>query len=143
MFQISNQITMGQPEERIVEDLEEIAKEIVGHEENARLRLREEREAVLQDVVARAAAILSSAYLISAEEALERLADLRLGVAMGLMAHPTLSVIDRLMVGIQPAHLLEQSGKELSAKERDELRASWLRDVMQQKAVEQKRRKTR
>ena len=54
MFQVSNQLTLGMAEERILSDLEEIVKEIAGHERNARERLKRERAAFTEDLAARA-----------------------------------------------------------------------------------------
>ena len=127
MFQISNQVTMGLAETRIVADLEEIVKEIVEHEKNARQRLLDTQPMLVYDVIWRSAAILSSAYLMSADEALNRLSDVRLGVAMGLLPEPSIEEIDELMTGVQPGHLRATFGRDLAQQERDALRAAWLR----------------
>lgn len=127
MFQVSNQLTLGMPEARIVSDLEEIVKEISGHEVNARERLKRERKAFTEDLAARAEGILASARLMTAQEALERLSELRLGIALGLAKGIEMQTVDRLLLDVQPAHLQTSVGREMSGEERDLERASRLR----------------
>lgn len=130
MFQISNQLTLGMPETRTVEDLDAIVKEIAGHEQNARERLRQERQTFAEDLAARAEGILGAARLMTAQEALERLSELRLGIALGLVAAIGMPQVDRLLRDVQPAHLQAAVGRTLTAEERDVERARRLRDEL-------------
>jgi protein arginine kinase len=127
MFQVSNQLTLGMPETRIVADLEEIVKEIAGHEQNARERLKRERKMFAQDLAARAGGLLASARLMTAQEALERLSELRLGIALGLAKGIEMQTVDRLLLEVQPAHLQTILGRSMSGEERDVERANRLR----------------
>lgn len=127
MFQVSNQVTLGQPEERVVADLEEIVKEVAGHEENARTRLKRERRVFAEDLAARAEALLGAARLMTTQEALERLSELRLGIALGLHRRITMQAVDRLLLDVQPAHLQVRQGAALESRERDVVRAERLR----------------
>ncbi len=127
MFQISNQLTLGVPESRTIEDLEAIVKEVAGHEQNARERLRRERRTFAEDLAARAAGILGAARLMTAQEALERLSELRLGIALGLVRGIGMPQVDRLLREVQPAHLQAAVGRNLTAAERDMERAKRLR----------------
>ncbi|WP_372799064.1 ATP--guanido phosphotransferase, partial [Pontiella sp.] len=54
MFQVSNQITLGRREDEIIAHLEQIVLELIDHENNARIRLMDEKSAVVEDHVARA-----------------------------------------------------------------------------------------
>lgn len=130
MFQVSNQLTLGMPEERLVADLEEIVKEIAGHERNARERLKRERRTFTEDLVARAEGILAAARLMTAQEALERLSELRLGIALGLSRRIGLDAVDRLLLDVQPAHLQVAAGRALGPEERDAERARRLREAV-------------
>ena len=127
MFQVSNQLTLGMSEERIVSDLEEIVKEIAGHEHNARARLKRERGPFMEDLTARAAGILTSARLMTTQEALERLSELRLGIALGLARKISMETVDRLLLDVQPAHLQTAAGRGMDGDERDGERAARLR----------------
>lgn len=127
MFQISNQRTLGLSEDRILADLEEIVKEIAGHEKNARERLLQEKVLLIEDRVARARGILASARLMTTQEALERLSELRLGAALGLTRGIGVGQVDEWLLAIQPAHLQQQAGRSLTHEERDVERARQLR----------------
>ena len=130
MFQVSNQLTLGMPEERIVSDLEEIVKEIAGHEQNARERLKRERLPFSTDLAARAEGILTSARLMTTQEALERLSELRLGIALGLTTGLDMRKVDCLLLDVQPAHLQALLGREMGSEERDWKRAERLRSEL-------------
>ena len=127
MFQVSNQLTLGLAEERIVTDLEAIAKEIAGHEQNARERLRRERPLFAEDLAARAEGILVSARLMTAQEALERLSELRLGIALDLVKDVAMKKVDELLLAVQPAHFQLRAGRDMPPEERDVERARLLR----------------
>lgn len=130
MFQVSNQLTLGMPETRIVHDLEEIVKEIAGHERNARERLKRERNRYAEDLAARAQGVLASARLMTTQEALERLSELRLGIALGLVRKFEMQAVDRLLLEVQPAHLQTKAGRSLDSEERDWMRAERLRSEL-------------
>lgn len=134
MFQVSNQRTLGLSEERILTDLEAIAQEISGHEQHARERLKRERTLFVEDLVARAEGILMFARIMTAQEALERLSDLRLGIALGLTNRSTLPQVDQWLLDVQPAHLQSLAGRELSGDERDLERARRLRRQLKRPA---------
>ncbi len=130
MFQVSNQLTLGMAEDRIVSDLEEIVKEIAGHEQNARERLKRERGPFTEDLVARAEAILASARLMTAQEALERLSELRLGITLGLERKIQMQAVDALLLAVQPANLQMIAGRTMRGEERDLERARMLRNEL-------------
>ncbi len=129
LFQISNQITLGENEAGIVENLQQIVLEIVEHEKNARIRLKEQRLATLKDNVGRAMGILSHAYMISSREALDLLSSLRLGSEMGIVKCRS-DFLDGFLMMNQPAHLQRYAGRHLSSRERDVLRAEIIRDQL-------------
>ena len=61
LFQISNQITLGQSEEEIIDNLHSVARQIIEHERAARKRMLEESRMRLEDRVNRSYGILSYA----------------------------------------------------------------------------------
>lgn len=127
MFQVSNQITLGDREENIVRNIEQIVLELVEHEKNARIRLLEKREIVLRDHVGRALGILSHAHLLDSKEALNLLSGLRLGIDLGILRGVDRSAVDGLLLLTQPAHLQQREGKMLKPKDRDRVRAELVR----------------
>ena len=142
MFQISNQITLGMSEARMVEDLEQIVKELAHHEENARQRLKGERTMFAMDLAARAQGILTSARLMTTQEALERLSELRLGIALGVTRKAEMRTVDRLLLEIQPAHLQALVGRCMDNEERDITRAERLRTELGRRRTGNSKRTT-
>lgn len=140
MFQVSNQLTLGMAEDRIVADLEEIVKEIAGHERNARERLKREKPLFTEDLAARAEGLLAAARLMTAQEALERLSELRLGILLGLVRGIELRLVDRLLLDVQPAHLQAAAGKIMSSEERDVERARRLREALGRRPVRRRKK---
>lgn len=140
MFQISNQMTLGEKEADIVRSITQIAEELVEHERNARLRLVEKKELFLKDHIGRAYGILTHAYLLSTKEALDLLSDLRLGVDVGMLNHLERGVVDELLMLTQPGHLQRIEGRTLKPKDRDRVRAKRIRDGLTRKTT--KTRKT-
>ena len=130
MFQVSNQITLGRREDEIIAHLEQIVLELIEHENNARIRLMNERSLIVEDHVERAFGILSHARLISSGEALNLLSTLRLGLDLGMLDKFSRRELDMLFISIQPAHLQKLENKDLEPEERDVVRADMLRNYM-------------
>lgn len=128
LFQVSNQTTLGESEEQIIERLTKVIEHIVEHEENARQILVERRLTTLLDQVGRAYGILSHAHSMASKEALNLLSVIKLGVDLGLFPDTTRVTIDELFIETQPAHLQKGAhGQKMTAEARDTLRASLIR----------------
>ncbi|MFO1514277.1 MAG: protein arginine kinase [Verrucomicrobiota bacterium] len=128
VFQVSNQMTLGESESAIVERLEKVLAQIIEHEENARELLSEKKPKTVYNHIGRAYGILANAHSISSKETMNLLSLLRLGVDMGLFPGVDRSLVDELFIMTQPAHLQKQHSEKLSAEERDLLRADMLRE---------------
>jgi len=128
VFQVSNQMTLGETESSIVERLEKVLAQIIEHEENARASLLEKKPKMVYNHIGRAYGILANAHSISSKETMNLLSLLRLGVEMGLFPKTDGSLVDELFILTQPAHLQKTHSEKLSAEERDLLRADMLRE---------------
>lgn len=128
IFQVSNQMTLGESESAIVERLEKVLNQIIEHEENARASLLERKPKLVYNHVGRAYGILANAHSISSKETMNLLSLMRLGADAGLFPDLERSLVDELFVLTQPAHLQKQHSEKLSAEERDVLRADMLRE---------------
>ncbi len=128
IFQVSNQMTLGEIETDIVERLNKVLAQLIEHEENARASLLEKKPKVVFNHIGRAYGILANAHSISSKETMNLLSLLRLGVDLGVFPGTKLAVVDELFITTQPAHLQKQFSEKLSAEERDLLRADMLRD---------------
>lgn len=129
-FQVSNQITLGQAEEEIVDNIERIIRQIIGHEERARELLLKENRFELEDKIGRAYGILEYGYVITSREAIELLSLFRLGVDAGLVPKVSVGVQNGLLASIQPAHLQKTEGRPLTARERDKKRSEIIRQAI-------------
>ena len=128
VFQVSNQMTLGESESSIVERLEKVLSQIIEHEENARQTLLEKKPKTIYNHIGRAYGILANAHSISSKETMNLLSLLRLGVEVGLFPTMPGPLVDELFILTQPAHLQKQHAEKLSAEERDLLRADMLRE---------------
>ena len=131
MFQISNQISLGEKEETTIANLEQVVLEIVEHEKNARMRLMERKEEMLRDHIGRARGILTNAHILTSKEALDLLSGLRLGIDLGILKMNR-RVVDELLLITQPAHLQKAEGKKLRPKDRDQARAALVREKLKE-----------
>lgn len=127
LFQISNQITLGQSEEEILDNLHRVAKQIIEHERAARQKLMTESHARLLDRVSRSFGILSYAAIIDSKEAAQRLSDVRLGIDLGLIKGVSATVLSELLVMTQPGFLQHYAGRILAPEDRDVRRAELIR----------------
>jgi protein arginine kinase len=128
VFQVSNQMTLGESEHEIVERLTKVLAQLIEHEENARGTLLEEKQKVLFNHIGRAYGILANAHSISSKETMNLLSLMRLGVDLGLFPGTEKALVDELFIITQPAHLQKRYSEKLSAEERDLLRADMLRE---------------
>src|SRR5580698_441079 len=128
VFQVSNQMTLGETETAIVERLDKVLAQIIEHEENARERLLEKKPKVVFNHIGRAYGILANAHSISSKETMNLLSLMRLGLDLGLFPGSNRSVTDELFILTQPAHLQKQHSEKLTAEERDLLRADMVRE---------------
>lgn len=130
LFQISNQITLGQSEEEIIDNLYSVARQIIEHERAARHKLMQESKLRINDRVCRSLGILSYAGIMDSKEAAQRLSDVRLGVDLGIITNVSSTALNELLVMTQPGFLQQFAGEKLSADERDVRRAQLIRDKL-------------
>lgn len=131
IFQVSNQMTLGETEVSIAERLEKVLKQIVEHEENARSTLLERSPKTVYNHIGRAYGVLANAHSISSKETMNLLSFLRLGLELGHFGGVDRAVVDELFILTQPAHLQRlHGGKRLNGEERDLLRSDMLRQQL-------------
>lgn len=133
MFQISNQVTLGQTEEEIIASIDSITGQVIGQERMLRNELYKQSAARFEDRIYRSLGILSNARIISSEESLRLLSDVRLGVDMKIIGGITAGTLNEIMFLIQPAILQKLAGKMLAPDERDVRRADLIRNSLSAK----------
>lgn len=128
LYQLSNQVTLGISEKAAIENLKNITEQLINQENQARERLCSRIE--IQDTISRSLGILKSALVISHDEALKLLSNVRLGVVSKQITDVTTETIDKLMSSVEPATLTVNINKNLSAHDRDIERAKLLRAAL-------------
>ena len=134
-YQISNETTLGETEEQIVRRLSELINQVIEKEAEARDKLFSRQRALVEDKVFRAYSILAQSRIINTQEAIDHLSQLRLGIDHSLFTNLTHSGLNRLIVGVQPAHLQHKAGKPLPSEKRDVVRARLLREALADVAI--------
>lgn len=125
LYQLSNQVTLGISEKAAIENLKNITQQLISQENQARERLCSSID--VQDTISRSLGVLRSALVISHDEALKLLSNVRLGIASGHITDCTAHEIDELMIAVEPATLTVTLNKNLSAHDRDIERAKLIR----------------
>ncbi|KXG44870.1 protein arginine kinase [Tepidibacillus infernus] len=128
LFQISNQITLGQTEEDIIDNLQGVVNQIIDHERQFRKNLLLESKTKLEDRVGRSYGILSYAKIMDSKEAMQRLSDVRLGIDLAMIKGVSSTILNELMVLTQPGFLQLDAGNVLTPEERDVRRATIIRE---------------
>lgn len=128
LYQISNQTTLGETEEEIIDKLNKIVSQVVTRERNTRKYLLENKGLELEDKLFRSFGILSNCRLINSKEAMNHLSNVKLAFDAGLLNNEKLEKIIELMIKIRPATIQKDYKKDMDQVERDRIRADIIRD---------------
>lgn len=126
-FQISNQVSLGQSETDIIENINGLIRQVIEQENVSRQGLLQQNRSMLEDKVNRSLGILKSAHIISSQETTDLLSLVRLGIDLGMVKDINRRAINELFILTQPAHLQKIENKKLTSPERDVKRAELIR----------------
>jgi protein arginine kinase len=129
IFQISNLVTMGRDELEVVGDFEFHIGKVLRHERIARQQLFAKDSIGLEDLSQRSLAILQNSILMTAQEGIDRLNHLRLGVGLGMLPGLDVVRLNEAMIRMQTAHLVEEAGHPLTVPQKSEARATLFRSL--------------
>jgi protein arginine kinase len=132
LYQISNQVTLGKSETKVLNEIREVIQTILQYERQARQALVRERKQAEQDRVARAIGTLGSATMITSEETMELLSAVRLGIHLRLLDDVPATTVNQLFIHTQAAHLQKLMGQPLDGEERNAARAKYLRSKLRE-----------
>ncbi len=132
IYQISNQVTLGNSELDIIDNLKDVTLQIIEEERNTRKRLLSERKNYVTDRIMRAYGILRYARKISGEEAMELISQVKMGIDMGVIDSLDTKMLSELMILIRPAHLQKRFAFEPGEQKEEIKRASLIRERMKQ-----------
>lgn len=130
IFQISNQQTLGQSEQEILQRLKRITDAIIEQEKNARERCLQKDRAKFCDRIGRAYGLLCNAHVLNSAEAMNCLSLIRLAVDMGALPEGKRADIDKWFIESQPGHVQYRCAMDADAHGRDVARATFLREQM-------------
>lgn len=130
IYQISNQVTLGLSEEEILTNLTGVINQIINQERLTRDNILNKKKYELEDKIFRSAGILKSAIILTSREALNLLSNVRLGVEMGIIKDVDKTILNKLLVDIQPATIQKNSKEMLTDKQRDLKRAELVKDSL-------------
>lgn len=127
-YQVSNQTTLGTSETQIINAFSDtIIPKMVEYERTARDALVRHSPCRLDDKIWRAFGILANARRITSEETQALLSPIRVGIHLERFDLLDIPTLNELFLHTQPAHLQKLHGTSLENKERDVIRADYLR----------------
>lgn len=124
LFRLSNTITLGISEKAAIENLKSIALQIAAQERVARDEIF--KAPVTEDRIFRAYGVLKYARMIDTNEFMELISLVRLGAVKGII-NMDCSLVEALMIQMQPATISLSVDRPLDKIERDKLRAQLVR----------------
>ena len=132
VYQISNSGSLGISEADVIKNFTEVITRVIEIEEKARKAMLEADGDRLTDRVYRSFGILKSAYMMSSEELSGRIADVRLGSALGIIETVPVCKLTELFVASQPATLMLTAEGLDDGAARDKARAKLVCAVLEQ-----------
>lgn len=133
-YQISNQLTLGQSEEEIIDKLKGVTYQIIDRERNLRTYLVGKQNLELEDKIYRALGILKNARLLDIQETLDLLSIVRFGVEIGKIENLTFRELMNLITKVQIGNIKVNHDIE-DNKQIDRLRADIVRKFLEDREV--------
>ena len=128
LYDISNSKTLGVSEQEIIDLVNNIAIQLNDQENKARAMLNAEKEIDRLDDIYRAYGNLKHARKMTLKAALMYMSNLMSGVSDGMIELSEPVSIYALMLGIQPANLLQHADRPLNEAELEVARAKYIRE---------------
>lgn len=129
LYQLSNQVSLGLSEKEAIANLKAVTLQLVEQEREARMKLAEDNRRV--DTIARSLGILQSARMLNSDEFMKLISNVRLGISTGILNGISYDTVNALLTKTQPATMSLHHGGNLSAEERDVIRAELVRTALQ------------
>lgn len=131
MYQVSNRVTLGVSEGEVIKLLRGAADMIIKQERSLRERIKETNGIRVNDRVMRSMGNMMYAGMMDSKEFLTSYADVRLGIALGIINEIGYDAIDSLLAKAMPGNLIKKYGQEAEGDEkRDILRAALIKETL-------------
>lgn len=134
LYQISNQVTLGDREEDIIEKLKRVIYQVIDKERKVRSIIMASKEEELEDRIYRSLGILKNARIMSSREAMAHISNIRLGIETGILDDLEYREITELIISVQPANIQICYGESNKYK-RDFNRAKFIREYFMTEEV--------
>lgn len=128
MYQISNNQTLGITEKEIAKNIETITEKVIEQERITRQYLGEDQIA-FEDKIYRSFGILENARLLTSNECIDLLSDVKLGTDMGVIKELNDAKVKKLLLYTKPGNLQKYFGKAMSEDQMDAKRAEIVRKI--------------
>jgi|TARA_B100000959_G_C14986715_1_gene625945 protein arginine kinase len=133
LYQVSNQITLGNTEEQLCNILaKDFLPPVIEWERKARMTVAKDQSQKLDDQTFRSLGLLQNARILTPEEAMNNLGNIRLGINLERIDNIDISTINQLLIEIHPGHLRWKYGHEIEGTELNKRRADLVREKLEQ-----------
>ncbi len=129
IYQISNQTTLGESEENILERFEQIITEVIGKERELRTNIYNADKYHIEDKLMRSFGILTNAVILTSAEAMTRLSDVRFATELGIIKDMSLQKLNTAIYAVLPANIVKNYNLT-DPTERDLKRAEIIKEIL-------------
>lgn len=137
IFQISNQVTLGNSEEELIGNINLVIGQIMDKELLAREKIYKENKFTLEDKIFRSLGLMRYARVLNSVDALNLISNVRLGVSLNIIKDTSLSQQKELMVLTRPALLERICQDEFDVKLLDVYRAKLCRESLTHESMKE------
>ena len=130
IYQLSNQITLGISETGILTGFERMVQEVLELERQLRKEIYDNNPMKITDRVYRSYGELLYARMMTDEEAMKKISDLRLGIALGIFTEFDEEKMAQLSAYIGPASVQKECGEMISPRQQEINRAEKIRSLL-------------
>ncbi len=131
ILRLSNRTSLGEREEITVSKLKQVALSLIERERALRSSAQGEARDRLLDRSKRAMGILRTAHILTTEETVSLLGDVRLGISMGCITEIRVEAVNAALFETMPATMVSSLDREpVSAHEYALMRAKTIRRVL-------------
>ena len=127
IYQISNQVTLGVSEQETLEKLKQIIDEVVQQERELSRSVYSSNRLQFEDKIMRSYGILTNARLLSSNETMNLISDVRWGINLGIIKNINLERLSELLYDALPSNITKKYNLTNPA-ERDLKRAEICRE---------------
>lgn len=127
-YQLSNQITLGLSEDEILSKFLSLVNSVTEAERTLRAKMSKNLPPKLADRLLRAYGVMNHSYMISSDELIHLISDVRFGIYLGIIEPVEFEKLTELLVITAPANLSGSS--EMTPEERDIKRAELVKSIL-------------